>query len=452
MAKLSKNFVEEMLALCMKQKRFLETCTEHVKYSYLPTEQHKEVWKSISTYYDNSSEMITYGILSEQFVSDRKVQELIAKLKKQSTPKIEPALEQLEEFIKTNMFMSAYDTLAERFNKGDKDSAFKAFASLGNEIAEFSIRDTHVDAVYSQFQQRHRQRVFDNQVGGIKTARKVPIGIDAFDRITRGGIDKGDTMLILGQSGAGKSKMLKHCGVAMSRRGFKVVHVQAEGTHRECMDAYDASISGQRLWNVETGNIDAEVLAQMKRAERNITNLGGEIFVETFEQFDSATMVDVRRIVEELVKKHGHIDVLILDYLELLDPGDKKRYSTGNEGERRRREVLANKFKNICVEFDLVGITATQASTVSPQLLNDAEFVQTRFNISEFKGIVKPFSYFVTINVTADERKNKTLRLYLDKIRKYAGGQIVPIATNFDRERFYDRKRTINELGEYSGD
>lgn len=450
MAKLSKNFVIEMLALGMKQRRFLETALQHVKFSFLPSEEHKEVWKAISTFYENSNSLLTYGLLSEQLSTNKEAQELIAQMKKAQLPKMESALEQLEEFIRTNMFMSAYDKLADTFNKGDKDVAFNLFKSKGVELAEFSLRDTHVDAVYSQFHQRHQERVYERDMGDLKSSRKIPLGIDAFDRITRGGVDKGDTVLILGQSGAGKSKMLKSCGVAASRRGHKVVHIQAEGTHRECMDAYDASISGQKLWNVEHGHIKPDILQQMKRAERNITGLGGEIYVETFEQFDSATMVDVRKIVEDLVKKHGQIDVLILDYLELLDPGDKKRYSTGNEGERRRREVLANKFKNICVEFNIVGITATQASTVSPQALDDPEFVQTRFNISEFKGIVKPFSYFITLNQTKDEKRKRVIRLYFDKVRKYAGGQIVPIATNFDRERFYDRQRTINEFGQYS--
>ena len=73
----------------------------------------------------------------------------------------------------------------------------------------------------------------------------------------------------------------------------------------------------------------------------------------------------------------------------------------------------------------------------------------TRYHISEFKGIIKPFSYFVTLNQTADERNSNVMRLHIDKIRKYkAQVPTVKIATNFDVERFYWHQKTVEMFGE----
>ena len=124
-------------------------------------------------------------------------------------------------------------------------------------------------------------------------------------------------------------------------------------------------------------------------------------------------------MIIDIENTQGKLDFMCLDYLELFDPGDGKRYGTSNDAERKRREAVSNKLKNIAVEFDIAIFTATQAATVATELLNDPEFVQTRYHISEFKGVIKPFSYFVTLNKTKDEEDNDFMRIYIDKMRKY---------------------------------
>jgi hypothetical protein len=103
------------------------------------------------------------------------------------------------------------------------------------------------------------------------------------------------------------------------------------------------------------------------------------------------------------------------------------------------------KMKNIAVEFNTRLITATQASSVDPQLLNDPKFVMTRYNVSEFKNIAEPFSYFFTLNQTKDEYINNLMRIYIDKCRKYKGGQTVTIHTNYSDGCFYDAIKTRKE-------
>ena len=139
-------------------------------------------------------------------------------------------------------------------------------------------------------------------------------------------------------------------------------------------------------------------------------------------------------------KEYGKIDVIIIDYLELLEVGDGHNYSPGEE--RFRQAKLAKGMKMLAMEFNAVVHTATQSSNIPEECKNDPEFVITRAQLNEDKGKCRPMDIFITINQTRDERKEEVMRLYTDKIRDYKSGDVIRIANNFAYSRFYDRKRT----------
>lgn len=441
---LNPNFVVELIKVCLRNKRVLDTSMPHIKDTFLPNKEYKDVWNTICRYYVATGNLITIGLLSQEFSVNIGVLKVIADIKEARIPNQDDILDQLGDFVKSSIFYEAYDKLIDIYNQGDKEKAFSLMKSASESITDFSIRGQYFTQLYGKWEDRHQERLANKNDDKIST--KIPTGIDEFDRITYGGVDKGDTLLALAQSGVGKTKFLRHIGVSASRRGFKGLHVSGEDTLKANLAAYDACVAGQSFRDIENANLDKETLDKMKVASRNIRRMGGEVFVEAFEQFDSSSIAEVRNLIIEIEKVHGKLDFLCLDYLELFDPGDGKRYGTANDQERKRREATANKLKNIAIEFDIAVFSATQAATVSPDLLNDPEFVQTRYNISEFKGVIKPFSYFITFNKTKDEEDQNMMRIYIDKIRKYAGGQIIKIYQRYDTERFYDGRKTRNEL------
>lgn len=443
--KLNENFVNELFRLSLRNKRIFEIVTAHLKYQFLPNEHYKEVWKSMKQFYDVSKQLPTLGWLSQSFDHNLDVVQTLSEIRNSDMIDKNDALIQFELFLKNAMFIEAYDKLGEMFVNGQRDEAFVVVKDLNEELGTFVIREKYYDKVYGQLTDRLRDRATKTLLEENNQSRsKIPTGIDEIDDISRGGIDKGDTFLALAQSGVGKSKFLKHIGIHAARRGCKVLHIQAEGTREECLQAYEAGISGVDLSDIETGGVDAETMEEIEKATSNILMGGGEIYAESYEQFDTADLQEIRELILEIKKVSGEVDLVLLDYFELFDPGDGRRYKVSEE--RQRREALANKLKNIAVELDVAIITCTQASTVAPNLLNDPEFVQTRYHISEFKGVIKPFSYFVTMNQTADEKEDGFMRLFMDKIRKYRAGQTVNIYQNYDKERFYNRGKTIKEI------
>ena len=151
-------------------------------------------------------------------------------------------------------------------------------------------------------------------------------------------------------------------------------------------------------------------------------------------------MTDVRKELKDIEKKHGKIDVIIIDYLELLEVGDGKNYNIGDE--RFRQQKLSKAMKTLAMEFNAVVFTATQANTPDKETTDDPDFVFSRYNINEDKGKIRPADGFFTLNFTSDERREQFMRIYIDKAREHAGGQIIHICNNFAYSRFYDSKRT----------
>jgi len=465
MKQINSLFLDELLVSCFHDKDICETLIAHLGYEYVPAElpAYKNALKMIVEYYQVHNKLPTIGIISMN--NDKEdVDLLLHKLEKVNMPDREPLLVQFEIFLKQAKFQKLYDQTAEIYNKNNHKEAIAYMAEESKKILDFSIygKTNYFETVFEGFEKRQERRNADTLLG-IDGSRKIPFGIDALDSITKGGIDAslGETALFMARSGMGKSTFLRHCAISAARRGFKVLHIQAEGSRQECLDAYDSGWTGigeeilKKKWvkgdeekPEKEEKADAKLLQLIKAAIKNIKRKQSDIHVKAFEQFNTATYADVRKCIMDYIKIHGcPPDLLIIDYTELLDSGDGKRYGGSNDSEKMRREAGVKKFKNICIEFRCAGITASQACDIEQRHWNSSSWVMTRNNIAGAKGLIDPFSFFFTCNITNDEYKAKTCRLFIDKARKYPSGQTIHLATNYESSRFYDRVKTMELFG-----
>ncbi len=445
---LSESFIYELFKICLRKKNILEVVRDHMKFHYLPDEHHKEVWKYISDYHEQTSACPSLGLLSEAFKEKLECSQIVTEIRKAELPLEDSIVDAFQVYIRSKKFIEVFADLKDLFNQGQKEEVFQKMHEVSEEILAIKIRSVKdYTPVLSTLMERYdirKSEVDDKEDKG----RKATTGLPQIDYQCYGGVQKGTAFLVMGGSGTGKSKFLKHVGLKNALVGMKVLHIQAEGTRDEAMNAYDAGFIGMSSKDLKFDTIPTKKMEQIKGAVSELRNRGAEIYVKAFEQFDTATMRNVRDYLEKLTDEVGQIDVLIVDYLELLDPGDGKSYGSGDSGERRRRESLANKFVNVCMEFNVAGFTATQSNTPPPDMTEDSNFCLTRHNISEFKGLVKPFAYFMTLNQTKSEYESNSLRVYLDKLRHHKiKTRVIPVCIAFGKERFYDHHRTLKIFG-----
>jgi len=436
--KLSSNFIIELFAYSFNRKGTFEVVKAYLKYNYLQTEAEKKFWQWTCRQFDRTGRVPTLGQAQQEFIKNDKVLDLIADI---SDIEVDDKREAHNDMLKTFQdylcqmkFLESNDKLVETYNRGDKEQAYRLFVRLAEEMDKFSILDASFEPVFGGFSKRMSER----RSADFNATFKVATMIDELDDILEGGAESTEYILWLGASGAGKSQLLTHLGIAAARQGYRVAHFQLEGTKRQCLDRYDAAWTGTLYHDMKVGDIAKKKEKALGKVIEKLRK--NDIYVSSCEDWGGKSIVDVRRELKDLEKKVGKIDVIIIDYLELLEVGDGKNYGVGDE--RFRQQKLSKAMKTLAMEFNVVVHTATQANTPTKEETDDPEFVLSRYNINEDKGKIRPTDGFMTLNVTSDERREQFMRIYVDKAREHGGGQIIHICNNFAYSRFYDSKRT----------
>lgn len=440
---LAENFVTELLAIALSKRTIFDIVRQYMKFSYFQVESEKKLWQWLVNRYDKTGRIPTLGQIQQHFSEDDSVLEKVAdiadvEVDDENIGNETVIIDTFEKFIKKMKFLEANDKITDFYNQGKKEQAWDMFVRYADEFSKFSIQDAKFETVFADFATRQARR----QSEDYNFRFKIPTCIDEIDyRLggESGGPETGECVLWLGDSGAGKSQVLVHCGVSAARQGHRVAHFQLEGTKEQCLNRYDAAWTGTLYSEVKLGNIPPKKMEVTKRIINKLKRT--DIIVSSEETFNAKTLVDVRRELKEMEKVHGKIDVIIIDYLELLEVGDGHNYTPGEE--RFRQAKLAKGMKMLAMEFNAVVHTATQSSSIPEECKNDPEFVITRAQLSEDKGKIRPFDIFITINQTRDEMKEEVMRLHTDKLRDYKNGDPIHIANNFSCARFYDRKRTL---------
>jgi hypothetical protein len=443
--KLSPNFLNELFRSAFRNKNIFEILQAHLEFHFLPTEEYKQIWKTSKLHYELLNELPTIGLVAEQNKDSIKVLDQLNQIKNADVASSNSLVKQIESYLKDARMLSLYDRFGDLMEQSKKKEALELMKKESESIFNFSLQAQQFTKLFKGFEERYNTRAIANAMKGSDVVKKACWGIDCLDYRHHGGVNYGDTACILALSNVGKSPFLKHIGYSNARNGKNVLHIQVEGTKVECEESYEAMMAASSLVDIETTSLDKDVLESLKIASRKMTT---DIDIVAFEQFGSVTMNDVRGAIIEYLKVHKELDVLILDYIDKVEPSNGKKYSTNMEGEKARKQALADSFKNLCMEFNIAGFTATQASNVPELSRNNPKFYLSRDNIAGDKSFVTPFSYFVTLSQTLDEQLNEQMRLFEDKCRKYGSGFKHTIMTGYRYSRFYDRKRTINLTGE----
>jgi archaellum biogenesis ATPase FlaH len=446
MEKLASDFIAEFFKLCFLKREAIEIARKHLKYQYLELPETKKVLKSIISYYDTNEKLPTYGYISQQYSSDVDVQEYLSKIKRTQIPSIETVMNQLEDYIRKVRFELLHQEIQELYNNDKADEAIRLCAEESEKIVRFSLKldSGKFIRVFKDFEDRLCEKQSKRESGEFDHD-KIPTGIRELDEEIHGGIDGGDTVCFLARSGTGKSTLLKWIGTHTCRLGYDVLHIQAEGSSDECFDKYTQVWSAMKYSKIKYGDIAGEELEKFQKVILGMEAKQRDIYIYAFEMFDEGSCSDIRNIILEYEKDRGKLpDILIVDSIDLIHPGDGLKYGISTEAIKMKKENTAKKLKNIATEFKPMRvITADQADNIPVEQWNNPSFVMTRNNVSGAKNLPNSFSYFITVNQTRDEYEKNVIRLHFDKLRNYKPiNSTVKIATAYDYGRFYDAKAT----------
>jgi len=333
---LSENFITELLKSCISNQNVLETISVHLEEAFLPSDEHKKLWRHIKESFELTNHTPSIGILNERLKDDPSTLKLLLDVKRCKLIEVDNLFPHFETFIKEVRFISLHQETGKLWNAGNQDAAIRLLAKESEEINNFSLKEGLYGKVFLDFEKRQEERKNKER----EDITKVPFGIHALDYFTYGGINLGTSALVLGRSGTGKSTALRWFGINAARHGLRVIHFQVESSERETMDAYDSAWTSSDLAEMEFGSISKDKIQKVKNINKDIIDKGADIFVIAPSQFDSLSIESCKDTIEEIEKNYGKVSLCLFDNLELFTV--KGRFSGSEQGERIRRETIAN--------------------------------------------------------------------------------------------------------------
>lgn len=257
---------------------------------------------------------------------------------------------------------------------------------------------------------------------GREEGRRVATGIEKLDRFLGGGLMQ-ELVFLMAGTGGGKTTFLVNRLVAAALRGAHCLHVTLELATVKTLHRYY-----RRIADADRGEFFEDPDAVEGRVSHWLRFASGSVHVLYLPAY-TPTVADVKATVEIFADAHGELDVLALDYLDLL--------SREGMGRRLRTDehlgMMSHEIRTICTTMDAEVITASQSNRQGL----DAD----RLSLKHMAGaIAKAQAADVVLGLVQDdeERQMRQGRLGLLKMRDYPAGYEIPVHFDMDRMLILD--------------
>lgn len=240
----------------------------------------------------------------------------------------------------------------------------------------------------------------------LKARNPVSTGWQEIDKICKGGLGKGELGVVIAPTGAGKSMALAHLGAAALSSGCNVVHYTLELSEEVVGLRYDSCLSGIRL---------KDLFALKEQIYEACVDIEGELVIKEYPTKSASTSV-IKKHLDKLKKKGQRIDMVIVDYGDLLRP------STSYREKRMELESIYEEMRAIAQEFECPVWTASQTnrSGLNAEVIT-MESISEAFN----KCFVSDFIF--SISRTIKDKNANTGRMFVAKNRNGPDGLIYPL-------------------------
>ena len=197
---------------------------------------------------------------------------------------------------------------------------------------------------------------------------QISTGWPSLDRRLFGGMNRGELNIFAGGSGAGKSLFLANLGVNWALQGLNVLYLTLE---------LSEDLVAMRIDAMTTGISTKEIFKELDDVEMKVKIIGkksGRLQIKYMPSGKTAN--DLRAYMKEYeIKTDSKIDVLLVDYLDLLMPASRK---ISAENLFIKDKYVSEELRNLAMEKQCILVTAAQ--------LNRGAVEEVEFDHSHISG------------------------------------------------------------------
>ena len=260
---------------------------------------------------------------------------------------------------------------------------------------------------------------------GIKDKNgQVSTGWPCMDRKLFGGFNRGELNIFAGGSGAGKSLFLANLGVNWALMGMNVVYLTLE---------LSEALVSMRIDAMLTGTSTKDIFKDLDDVEMKVKMIGKKSGLLQIKYMPSGkTANDIRAYLKEYEIKVGKkVDVLLVDYLDLLMPLSKK---ISPADLFIKDKYVSEELRNLAVEKNCVFVTAAQLNRGA---VEEVEFDHSHISggLSKIQTADNVFGIFTSRAM----RERGRYQLQLMKTRSSSGvGMKIDLEFNLESLRISD--------------
>lgn len=260
---------------------------------------------------------------------------------------------------------------------------------------------------------------------------KLSTGWDGLDRITHGGFLKDGRMLALfvGQAGLGKSLFLSNIAVNFVKQNKSVVVISLEMSQDVYAQRFDSVISEDNINGLQrTARTSREKIERfyMEHPDANL-------IIKEYPP-KSVKVIDIEAYLEKLKENGKRIDVIVIDYLNLVLPNSKI------DNMYQAILAVAEQLRGLSYKFNAPVISATQANRSG--INNEQIDLQ---NISESNGQAATADFIGMLYSMPEDRAHGIINMRIAKNRFGAPGGVIPFKLNKESLKLEDQMFTGTE-------
>ena len=253
---------------------------------------------------------------------------------------------------------------------------------------------------------------------------QVSTGWESLDKKLFGGFNKGELNIFAGGSGAGKSLFLANLGVNWALNGMNVVYLTLELSEK---------LVAMRVDSMTTDTPSREIFRDLDSVEMKVKLVGKKSGAFQIKYMPSGkTANDIRSFIKEYeIKTNKKIDVLLIDYLDLLMPIGQK---ISAENLFIKDKYVSEELRNLAMELGCIFVTASQ--------LNRASVEEIEFDHSHISGglsKIQTADNVIGIFTSRAMRERGRYQIQLMKTRSSSGvGSKIDLEFDVDTLRIRD--------------
>lgn len=236
---------------------------------------------------------------------------------------------------------------------------------------------------------------------------------DKLDGILRGGVGAGELLVLLAGPARGKTSYLWKVATSAAQQGMNVLGITLEISESKCVRRIDQCLTG----------LTSDELVTARSAVRSArANIPGNLWIKDW-SYRGVTTDDIGALVKRMGKNGDHVDMLMVDYLELVRPTTYNR-----NAERHNYARVVQDMRALAVELQIPVVTAWQVNRAG----SDAWLV-TEKDISECWDVIKIADIILGLNQTPQDKAENLMRINVIKQREGTARPQIALYSDLDR-------------------